>query len=105
MNLSENNLTGTIPPELGDLANLTLLTLEENGLSGTIPPELGNLANLETLNLAENGLTGDLPAFLASPPGYLNLIYNCLHATDPAVLAAVEEKKQQHVHLHPDHPA
>ena len=44
-------MSGGIPPELGNLANLTQLWLYGNELSGGIPPELGNLANLEGLHL------------------------------------------------------
>ena len=62
-----NGVTGTIPPELGNLANLERLSLHENDLTGPIPPELGNLANLERLSLGENDLTGPIPPEL----GYL----------------------------------
>ncbi len=59
--LGLNGLTGTIPPELGNLANLKELGLGGNRLIGVIPPELGRLANLEVLWLARNGLTGTIP--------------------------------------------
>ena len=49
--LHGNRLTGEIPPELGNLANLKLMDLSDNQLSGKIPPELGGLANLEVLHL------------------------------------------------------
>ncbi len=62
--LHENDLTGPIPPELGNLANLEHLYLHENDLTGPIPPELGNLANLERLFLHENDLTGPIPTEL-----------------------------------------
>ena len=61
LNLGGNQLSGEIPPELGNLANLKLLYLNANQLSGEIPPELGNLANLELLYLAENQLSGEIP--------------------------------------------
>ena len=44
-------LSGTIPAELANLANLQRLDLLSNQLSGPIPPELGGLANLQWLNL------------------------------------------------------
>ena len=59
--LYDNGLTGVIPPELGKLANLWSLSLWGNGLTGVIPPELGKLANLAYLWLYDNGLTGVIP--------------------------------------------
>ena len=59
---------GSIPPELGNLANLETLWLENNQLSGSIPPELGNLANLESLGLSGNQLSGCVPAALLAVP-------------------------------------
>jgi len=37
------------------------LTLSYNQLSGEIPPEIGNLTNLEFLDLGGNQLTGEIP--------------------------------------------
>ena len=59
--LSSRNLSGSIPPELGDLANLRDLYLYGNNLSGSIPPELGDLSNLENLYLHGNNLSGSIP--------------------------------------------
>ncbi|XP_048322233.2 probable leucine-rich repeat receptor-like serine/threonine-protein kinase At3g14840 isoform X2 [Ziziphus jujuba] len=60
--LSVNNLSGPIPAYLGNMTSLTALALESNLFSGSIPPEFGNLVNLETLFLSANNLTGELPA-------------------------------------------
>ena len=64
--LDHNVLKGTIPGELGNLSNLTELYLGYNGLTGTIPGELGNLANLEQLSLENNQLTGTIPGELGN---------------------------------------
>ncbi len=64
LDLRRNLLTGEIPPELGNLANLGFLRLNDNNLTGEIPPELGNLASLQGLNLHNNALTGEIPAKL-----------------------------------------
>ena len=56
-----NELNGPIPAELGQLINLDTLWLASNNLSGTIPPELGQLINLWQFSLAGNQLTGTIP--------------------------------------------
>ena len=53
---------GSIPPELGQLLELSKLLLNNNQLSGPIPPELGNLLELERLCLSDNLLTGSIPS-------------------------------------------
>ena len=65
--LIDNQLTGAIPAELGDLTKLELLALINNRLTGSIPAELGYLTNVEVLALIDNRLTGSIPAEL----GYL----------------------------------
>ncbi len=62
LNLSWNELSGEIPPELGRLSNLKVLWLDDNELSGRIPSELGKLANLESLSLSFNELCGEIPS-------------------------------------------
>ena len=61
LDLGSNDLSGWIPSELGTLVNLTSLDLHDNQLSGSVPPELGNLADLVTLGLRNNRLTGGIP--------------------------------------------
>ena len=41
MRLDDNQLTGEIPPEIGNLTNMTYLALSNNQLTGSIPPEIG----------------------------------------------------------------
>ena len=59
--LHSNSLSGPIPPELGQLAQLQRLWLHSNSLSGPIPPELGQLAQLQRLYLSSNSLSGPIP--------------------------------------------
>ena len=66
LDLGGNQLIGEIPPELGNLTNLTQLHLEVNELSGSIPPELGNLTNLTQLHLEVNELSGSIPPELGN---------------------------------------
>ncbi len=65
--LQNNNLTGFLPPELGDLSELRRwLDLANNEITGSIPPELGNLFNLQALYLWDNRLTGSIPPELGN---------------------------------------
>ena len=64
--LSDSQLTGTIPPELGNLNNLERLSLTRNQLTGDIPPELSLLTNLQLLALGGNQLSGEVPSSLGN---------------------------------------
>ncbi|MCF8359350.1 MAG: gliding motility-associated C-terminal domain-containing protein [Prolixibacteraceae bacterium] len=78
-----NNLTGTIPPEIGNLNSLSHLIIDNNNLSGEIPPEIGSLQALEILKLNDNRLTGPLPNSLYDLHNLkeLNLTNNLLNGT------------------------
>ena len=84
-----NNLIGSIPPEIGNLANLETLVLYSNQLSGSIPPELENLNNLIYLNLAVNQLSGEIPSELGNLSNLveLNLKSNQLSGSIPSQLS------------------
>ena len=61
LSLYQNQLTA-VPKELGNLVNLTWLSLSQNQLTA-VPKELGNLANLTELYLDDNQLTA-VPEFV-----------------------------------------
>ena len=88
LHLSFNQLTGAIPAELANLANLRGLYLNANHLTGEIPVELGNLANLEDLRLSNNNLTGEIPVELGNLAnlGWLYLHNNQLTGEVPTEL-------------------
>ena len=85
--LSKNQLSGNIPQELGELSQLKQLSLWGNQLTGTIPQELGQLARLEWLSLAENRLTGTIPPEIGQLTNLirLNLFDNMLSGAIPTV--------------------
>ncbi len=72
LSLYNNQLTGSIPPEIGNLTNLTYLFLENNQLTGSIPSEIGSLTNLVRLYLGDNQLTGEIPDSICD----LNIVWS-----------------------------
>ncbi len=91
LELVKGQLSGAIPPELGSLTNLTSLELWENELTGEIPAELGSLTNLTSLGLSDNRLTGEIPAELGSLTNLrlLQLTGNELTGEIPAELGSL----------------
>ena len=93
--------TGPIPPELANLANLQYLWLmgRTSHLTGTIPPELGRLANLELLELWGNELTGPIPPELGrlAKLRYLRLDQNQLTGPIPPELGSLANLSSLHL--------
>jgi hypothetical protein len=89
--LRSPNLTGPIPVEIADLADMEFLSLRRNGLSGEIPADLGTLAGLEVLDLTDNELSGEIPPALAGLHGLrsLSLAENQLTGSIPPVLGGL----------------
>jgi hypothetical protein len=56
--LYNNQLSGRLPAEIGQLTQLNSLNLANNQLNGWIIPEIGYLTNLQALNLDYNQITG-----------------------------------------------
>ena len=75
LNLSKNNLVGSLPPVIGRLSGLRGLALDGNRLRGGIPAELGQLGNLSHLYLSDNMLSGPVPAEIG---GLTRLVHLCL---------------------------
>lgn len=61
--------------------NVTDLALRENMLTGTMPPEIGNLKFLESLALIDNDLTGCLPGSLRDIED-TDFLFSSLHYCD-----------------------
>ncbi|KAK1389689.1 hypothetical protein POM88_017867 [Heracleum sosnowskyi] len=76
--LQNNNITGGIPPGLGNLRNLQTLDLSNNKLSGSIPESLGLLNNLQYLRLNNNTLSGAIPLTRLTKLTFLDLSFNNL---------------------------
>ncbi|KAK8308110.1 hypothetical protein V6Z12_D02G034100 [Gossypium hirsutum] len=61
IDLSCNNLTGHIPPELGNLSEIYSLNLSHNKLMGVIPSSFSKLHQIESFDLSYNNLSGEIP--------------------------------------------
>ena len=96
LNLAGNQLT-VLPPELGSLTKLTSLRLNANQLT-TLPPQVGRLTSLTTLRANRNRLTG-IPHTIAElvniqkftkTIGGLDLSNNLLTVLPPGVVSGFE---------------
>ncbi|XP_018446824.1 LRR receptor-like serine/threonine-protein kinase EFR isoform X2 [Raphanus sativus] len=61
--LGGNQISGTIPRDIGNLVNLQILSLEENMLTGELPVSFGKLLELQVIDLYANSLSGELPSY------------------------------------------
>ncbi|KAF7134549.1 hypothetical protein RHSIM_Rhsim08G0005000 [Rhododendron simsii] len=102
LDLSFNNLSGSVPESLGNCSHLESLVISNNNFSGELPintlfqlsnlkhislafnnfvgslpdDSFSNLTNLETLDLSSNNLTGSVPTSICQNPGNsLMLLY------------------------------
>ncbi|KAJ6303394.1 hypothetical protein OIU77_017297 [Salix suchowensis] len=65
--VSNNKFTGEIPKVFCNLASLSVLELSNNNLSGKLPPCLGNKSStILVLSLGDNSFSGDIPETFTS---------------------------------------
>ncbi|KAL5187714.1 BRASSINOSTEROID INSENSITIVE 1-associated receptor kinase 1 [Glycine soja] len=92
--LGNENLSGQLVPQLGQLPNLEYLELYSNNITGEIPVELGSLTNLVSLDLYLNKITGPIPDGLANLKKLKSLFKNnpFLYQTTPVTPAATPQQ-------------
>lgn len=65
---SLNQVSGTLPSQMGELTNLREFVMPSNALSGTIPAELGTMEKLEIFRMDDNSLSGTIPDLFGGTP-------------------------------------
>lgn len=80
LELTNNGLAGTLPPEIALLTSLELLDVANNyNIRGTIPTEIGIMVSLKELILDSNELSGSIPTMI----GYLSKLELLYTHTNP----------------------
>lgn len=75
--ISNNNLTGKIPPSICNLTSLDVLDMSRNYLGGVIPACLGNFSHeISNINLQMNKFRGKIPDFCVDDNALVNLALN-----------------------------
>ncbi|KAM3195076.1 hypothetical protein ACQJBY_071252 [Aegilops geniculata] len=66
LDLSNNNLSGSIPQEVANLSKLQTWHFNNNKFSGLLPNESSRLGSLQSLWMFDNYIEGQLPEFIAN---------------------------------------
>ncbi|EOY13278.1 Leucine-rich repeat protein kinase family protein, putative [Theobroma cacao] len=87
------NLSGTIPPDMGNLSFVSFLNIANNSFHGSLPIELANLRRLKTLVLRYNNFNGEIPSWFGSFPKLqiLNLLGNNFLGAIPSSLCSLSK--------------
>ncbi|CAJ1960424.1 unnamed protein product [Cylindrotheca closterium] len=97
LNLSSNEVKGTIPVELNTFKDLFFLDLQDNALEGTIPDELGGWSALRMFSIAHNDLYGSIPPTLLSTSADLRVLnagHNGFTGTIPPELGTATKLRE-----------
>uniref|UniRef100_M8BZ73 non-specific serine/threonine protein kinase n=1 Tax=Aegilops tauschii TaxID=37682 RepID=M8BZ73_AEGTA len=81
--LHDNQIRDSIPPVLANLTKLQLLMLHDNQVSGEIPRQIGEMGNLVRLNLSNNYLVGPIPCEIGHLKHLLKLDFSSNDLSGP----------------------
>lgn len=66
LDLSNNKLSGSIAPEIGNWKELHTLQVQSNSLSGSIPSEIGELSDGYKIVFSDNMISGSIPGTIGN---------------------------------------
>ncbi|KAF4392650.1 hypothetical protein F8388_003070 [Cannabis sativa] len=100
--LSGNELTGEIPPEIGKMKNFSMLHLGYNRFNGKLPSEIENLP-LVVLNITRNNFSGEIPTEIGNLQCLqnLDLSYNNFSGVFPTSLDKLTELNKFNISYNP----
>ncbi|KAK2633225.1 hypothetical protein EUGRSUZ_L00172, partial [Eucalyptus grandis] len=93
LDLGSKNLSGVVPPHIGNLSFLREVNLENNTFHAKIPPHFGRLLRLQKLSLTNNSFSGQIPSNLSycSNLLVLDLGFNMLKGNLPTKLGSLSK--------------
>lgn len=97
LNLSSNNIQGTIPAEISTFSDLFFLDLQDNQLEGTIPNDLGGWTGLRMFSIGHNQLYGSIPSTLLSTSPDMHIFsagHNQFSGSLPAAMGEVTSLRE-----------
>ncbi|GKC60038.1 receptor-like protein EIX1, partial [Tanacetum coccineum] len=86
IDLSSNNLDGSILDELTELYELLALNFSNNALTGEVPLKIGHMNKLLILDMSRNSLSGSIPSSMSRMTSldYLDFSYNNMSGRIPS---------------------
>nr|XP_011464344.1 PREDICTED: probable LRR receptor-like serine/threonine-protein kinase At1g74360 [Fragaria vesca subsp. vesca] len=100
--LSGNQLSGQVPPEIGEMHNFSMINLAFNQLTGELPAGIGQIP-LVVFNLTDNSFSGEIPMEIGNIMCMqnLDLSYNNFSGTFPVSLNSLHELSKFNVSYNP----
>ncbi|KAL3513123.1 hypothetical protein ACH5RR_025840 [Cinchona calisaya] len=102
LQLSGNQLSGEVPPEIGNMRNFSMLHLGINQFYGKLPSEI-ELIRLVVLNITQNNFSGEIPTEIGSIKCLqnLDLSYNNFSGTFPASFSSLSDLSKFNISYNP----
>ncbi|KAK8606940.1 hypothetical protein V6N13_052692 [Hibiscus sabdariffa] len=90
--LTQVELQGRIPPEIGNLQQLSKMDFSHNMFSGPVAPEISKCKLLTFVDLSRNELSGEIPTEITGMRilNYLNLSRNHLIGSIPSSISSMQ---------------